>query len=141
MDRLTKEQRRKTMQAIKSKGSKIEKTLQNALKEKGYVFEKNYNKIKGNPDVAFLNLKIAVFCDSDFWHGYDWENKKFEFKSNRDFWWNKIEKNIERDEQVNKKLRNEGWTVLRFWGHEIKNNLDNCLIIIENSIGKNKRDE
>ncbi|MCF6184616.1 MAG: very short patch repair endonuclease [Bacteroidales bacterium] len=80
--------------------------------------------------------KIAVFCDSEFWHGKDWETKKYEIKTNRDFWYKKIERNIERDEEVNLKLKKEGWVVLRFWGKEILKNTENCVKKIETEILK-----
>lgn len=64
--------------------------------------------------------KVAVFCDSEFWYGYDWDNKKKEFKSHQGFWIPKIERNIERDKEVTEKLESEGWIVLLFWGNEIK---------------------
>ena len=83
-------------------------------------------RIYGNPDIAFIGLKIAVFCDSEFWHGYDWENRKQDFKSNQEFWIPKIERNIERDLEVNRRLKDEGWIVLRFWGKEIDKNTDKC---------------
>lgn len=78
-----------------------------------------------------MNKRIAIFCDSEFWHGYDWENKKSEFKVRREFWIPKIERNIKRDEEVTNRLTAEGWTVLRFWGKEIKNDLEGCLTRIE----------
>lgn len=77
----------------------------------------------GKPDICFKGLKIAVFCDSEFWHGYDWENRKNDFKSHQEFWIPKIERNIERDKEVTKALEDDGWTVLRFWGKDIKKNL------------------
>ena len=77
MDNLTKEQRKKTMQAIKSKNTKIEVTLRKELWERGYRYRINYNKLPGNPDIVFISKKIAIFCDGEFWHGYNWdENKK-----------------------------------------------------------------
>ena len=116
MDRHTPKQRRRNMQAVKSKGSKIEKTLGNALWKKGFRYRKNVNSIFGKPDFVFRKYKIAVFCDSEFWHGKDWETKKYEIKSNKEFWHKKIERNIMRDKEVNQKLKNDGWTVIRFWG-------------------------
>lgn len=134
MDILTKEQRSKTMRAIKNKDSKIEIKLREALWNKGARYRKNYKKIVGCPDIAFPSKKIAIFCDSEFWHGFDWDNKKNKIKSNRDFWIPKIERNIQRDKEVNRALKNEGWIVLRFWGKEIKKNLDHCVNKIINVI-------
>ena len=71
-----------------------------------------------------------MFCDSEFWHGYNWEEKKNEIKSHRDFWIPKIERNIERDKEVNAALEADGWIVLRFWGSEIKKNVDACVDLI-----------
>lgn len=136
-DHLTKEQRRKNMKAVKSKDSKIELILRKELWSRGHRYRKHYNKIPGKPDIVFIGKKIAVFCDSEFWHGKDWEERKKDFKSNKDFWHNKIERNIERDKEVNQELREKGWTVLRFWGSEIKNETMKCVSIIEKELQKN----
>lgn len=134
VDKLTPEQRKKNMQAIKNKGSEIERILQEALITKGYIFNTNDKSVFGKPDIVFHEKKIAVFCDSEYWHGWNWEVKKFEIKSNQDFWIAKIERNMERDKEVNEYLQNEGWIVLRFWGKEIKKNTEECLLKIENTI-------
>jgi len=130
-DKLTKEQRKKNMRAVKSKDSEIELKLRKELWKKGYRYRKHYNKVPGNPDIAFVGKKVAVFCDSEFWHGKNWSEKKKEFKSNKEFWHNKIERNIERDKEVNEKLEEIGWTVIRFWGQDIKNNVHKCIQKIE----------
>lgn len=119
MDKHTPEQRRKNMQAVKNKDSQIELTLRKALWERGLRYRKNVNKIFGHPDVAFIGLKVAVFCDSEFWHGHDWKNRKSDIKSNREFWINKIERNIQRDKEVTAALEADGWIVLRYWGKDI----------------------
>lgn len=134
MDNHTPEQRRKNMQAVKNKDSKIELLLRKELWHRGMRYRKNTSRVFGHPDIAFLGKKIAVFCDSEFWHGYDWENKRKEIKSNQSFWIPKIERNMQRDIEVTEKLESEGWTVLRFWGDEIKQNLKNCADIIETAI-------
>ena len=108
--------------------------LRKALWEKGYRYRKNYSKIFGKPDIVFLSKKIAIFCDSEFWHGYDWNKKKQEIHSNKDFWIAKIERNIERDIEVNDFLQTNGWKVLRFWGKDIETNLFNCVQKIENEL-------
>lgn len=135
MDNHTPEQRHKNMKAVKNSGSKIETMLQKELWHRGLRYRKNVKSIHGKPDIAFIGKKIAVFCDSEFFHGYDWENKQKEIKSNRDFWIPKIERNIQRDIEVNEKLRSEGWTVIRFWGNDIKRNLKECADIIEKALG------
>lgn len=140
MDVLTKEQRRKNMQAIKSKDTKIEMLLRHALWKKGYRYRKNYTRVTGKPDIAFPGLKIAIFCDSEFWHGFDWENSKYKISTNKKFWIKKIESNIARDHFVNKKLKEEGWIVLRIWEKEIKKNLSECLFNIEHIIDERKKE-
>lgn len=135
MDRLTKEQRHKNMKAVKNKDSKIELALRAALWEKGYRYRKNYSKLEGKPDIVLSKYKIAIFCDSEFWHGYDWNVKKNDIKSNREFWIKKIEGNIERDKKVNEILKNKGWKVLRFWGRDIQKNLDECIKKIDKETG------
>ena len=115
----TPEQNSAMMRNIKNKGSKIETTLQMELWHRGLRYRKNKKGILGNPDICFANRKIAVFCDSEFWHGYDWENRKADIKSNRDFWIPKIERNMERDREVTAALEADGWIVLRYWGKDI----------------------
>ena len=127
MTKKTPEQISYNMKQVKSKGSEIEVLLQKELWRRGLRYRKNVKSIEGKPDIAFIGKKIAVFCDSEFWHGYDWENRKNDFKSNTEFWISKIERNMQRDKDVTQKLQSEGWIVLRFWGKEIKKNLPVCL--------------
>lgn len=134
MDRLTKEQRRKNMQAVKNRGSEIEVLLAKGLWTIGLRYRKNDKSIFGKPDFVFKKYKIAVFCDSEFWHGKDWQKKKHEHKSNVDFWHKKISGNIKRDKEVNKKLTTDGWLVFRFWGKEIKEKPLICVRKIEEAI-------
>ena len=139
-DVLTPSQRRKNMQHIKSKDTKIEVILRKALWKKGYRYRKNYTKLPGNPDIALTKYKIAIFCDGEFFHGKDWEvlKPRLEKSNNSEFWISKISRNRERDNEVNKRLIFLGWTVIRFWGKDIKNNLDECLTVIEESIIDNE---
>jgi DNA (cytosine-5)-methyltransferase 1 len=134
MDVLSKEQRRKNMQAIKCKDTKIEIILSKALWHKGYRYTRNNNKIFGRPDIVFSKYKIAIFCDSEFFHGKDWETTKNNIKSNQDFWHNKIERNMKRDIEVNEQLQQNGWVVIRFWGEEIKKNTELCVLKISKII-------
>lgn len=138
-DKLTPEQRHKNMQRVRNKDSEIELLLRKELWRRGLRYRKNVKSITGCPDIAFKGLKIAVFCDSEFWHGYDWDNRKNDIKTNRDFWLKKIERNISRDEEVNLMLKNDGWLVLRFWGKEIKKNTSCCADIIEKNVKERKK--
>ena len=122
------------MQAIKNKDSRIELLLRKELWSRGLRYRKNCNGITGHPDIVFLGKKIAVFCDSEFWHGYDWANRKNDIKTNQEFWITKIERNIQRDIEVNEKLQSEGWVVIRFWGKEIQKNTQGCADIIEKAV-------
>ena len=123
----TKEQISYNMSRVRNSDTSLEIILSDALKKLGITtFVRNDKSIYGKPDIAFPAKKIAVFCDGDYWHGYNWELAQNEIKSNRDFWINKIENNIKRDRNVTEKLQNDGWTVLRFWGHEIKKELSYC---------------
>lgn len=134
MDRHTPEQRRKNMQAVKNKDSQIELMLRKELWSRGLRYRKNTNKVFGHPDVVFIGKKVAVFCDSEFWHGHDWENRKNDFKSHQEFWIPKIERNMQRDIEVTEKLTNDGWAVLRFLGEEITENVAACADMIEQSL-------
>ena len=138
-DRLTPEQRRKTMQAIRGKDTSIELKLRSELWKRGIRYRKNCKKVYGHPDIAFIGMKLAVFCDSEFWHGYDWESRKDSIQTNREYWIPKIERNIERDKEVNEKLESEGWTVMRFWGKEILKNTEQCADRIESFLKKSER--
>lgn len=136
MDILTKEQRKKNMQHIKAKDTKIEIILRKALWKKGYRYRKNYNKLLGKPDIVLPKYNIVIFCNGEFFHGKDWELLKNKLKksNNGEFWIKKISRNRERDDEINKRLSFEGWTVLRFWGEDIKKHTDECVKIIEETI-------
>lgn len=137
-DDLTPEQRCRNMQAIRSKDTTIELRLRKALWERGVHYRKNYKKLIGKPDIAITKYKIAVFCDSDYWHGYDWKNRNQRIKSNRDYWVPKIERNMERDREVTSALQNEGWLVLRFWEWQIRKHLSECVETILQAIESRK---
>lgn len=130
----TQEQIHFNMQRIKNKDSDIEQLLRRSLWKRGLRYRKNVKSVFGHPDIVFIGKKVAVFCDSEFWHGYDWERRKNDFKVRRDFWIPKIERNIERDKEVTRKLEQDGWLVLRFWGKEIKKDSEQCAELIEKAV-------
>ncbi len=136
MDRLTKEQRHKNMKNIKSKDTSIEVKLRKALWDKGYRYRKNYYALPGKPDIVLTKYKVVIFCDSEFFHGKDWEVLKpqLERGKNAEFWIDKISKNQRRDEEINKQLQFLGWTVIRFWGKEIMKNTEECVKVVEETI-------
>jgi len=138
MDVLTIDQRRKNMQAIRSTDTKAEITLTKALWAKGYRYRKHNKSVFGKPDLTFKGLRIAVFVDGEYFHGKDWENQKYRIKTNREFWWKKIEGNMRRDLLVINKLESDGWIVLRFWDKEILKNVSNCINQIEDVVNYKK---
>jgi DNA mismatch endonuclease Vsr len=131
MDNHTKEQRSRNMQAIKSQNTKIEIILAKAMWSRGLRYRKNDKSVFGKPDFTFKKHKIAIFCDSEFFHGKHWNVKKQIIKTNTEFWHEKISSNIKRDKLVNSTLRAEGWKVIRFWGNDIKKNAELCVNQIE----------
>lgn len=136
MDRLTKEQRHKNMSRIKNKDTKIEVLLRKKLWSEGIRYRKNHKDLPGKPDIAITKYKIAIFCDSEFFHGKDWDDLQLQLKrgNNAEFWINKIGKNRERDEEINKRLCSLGWTVIRFWGKDIAKNPDECVNVVKEAI-------
>ena len=124
------------MQRIKAKDTSIEVKLRKSLWGKGYRYRKNYDRLPGKPDIALTKYKIAIFCDSEFFHGKDWEvlKPRLEKSNNSQYWISKISRNRERDDEINKRLLFEGWTVIRFWGKEIQKNVDECVKVVEEAI-------
>lgn len=135
-DVLTKEQRHKNMKNIRSKDTSIELVLRKALWRKGYRYRKNYKLLPGRPDIVLTKYKIVIFCDSEFFHGKDWKvlKPRLEKGDNGEFWINKISRNMERDNEIDKRLLFEGWTVIRFWGSDIKKRTDECVKVVEETI-------
>lgn len=143
MDNLTPKQRHKNMKNIKSKDTSIEKRLRKALWNRGYRYRKNFKELPGKPDIVLTQYKIAVFCDSEFFHGKDWNELKVRIENgnNPEYWNKKILKNMERDERVNRELEYLGWKVIRFWGKEILKNTEKCVDAIEECIFEMRLDE
>lgn len=139
MDKLTKEQRRKNMQAVRSSGTVPEIILAKALFARGLRYRKNDKTVFGKPDIVFKSIKLAVFVDGEFWHGKDWSKRKLDHKSNINFWVKKIEGNIKRDKKVNRILKKQGWTVLRFWSKIVLKQKDLCVNKVVNAINANKQ--
>lgn len=134
MDNLTPEHRRKNMQNIRSKGTKPELTIFHELKKRKIYFAPHADKITGKPDLVFRRKKVAVFIDSDFWHGHP--DRYPPPKSNTDYWQAKVERNRRRDTEVNSALEAAGWTVLRMWAYDIKHDLPGCLERLLTAIGR-----
>ena len=128
------------MRKIHSKDTSIELLLRKALWHKGYRYRKNYKDLPGSPDIVLTKYKIAIFCDSEFFHGKDWEILKLRLEKGKNpgFWIKKIERNRNRDYENDKKLLFLGYTVLHFWGQDISKHTDECLQTIEEAIWDTK---
>ncbi|GGW38671.1 very short patch repair endonuclease [Arenibacter certesii] len=120
-------ERSKIMSKIRGKNTKPELIFRKALWKAGYRYRVNYKKLIGKPDILLKKYKTVLFIDGEYWHGYNWEEKKDSLKTNREFWIPKIERNIQRDEEVNEELKRMGYTVFRFWESEVNKELEDCL--------------
>ena len=135
-DNHTPENRSYNMSRIRSKDTSIEMILRKALWHRGIRYRKNYKGLPGTPDIAITKYRIAIFCDSEFFHGKDWEKLKLRLQngSNSSYWIKKIKRNRERDVEAEKALRFREWTVLRFWGEDIKKHTVDCVQVVEEAI-------
>lgn len=134
--RIPKAETSRRMSRIRSSNTKIERVLRAALTTEGLRYRKNYRKAHGSPDIAFISPKVAVFCDSSFWHGRHWAKLKKRLRTNKKFWVDKIAANMRRDRKVNRQLRKEGWIVLRFWEEDILKKTSWCLRKITDALAK-----
>ena len=128
--------RSENMRRIKSKDTTIEILLRKELWKRGLRYRKNVKDIYGKPDIVFKGKKLAVFADSEFWHGKQLLEGKYIPKTNTEFWVKKITRNIERGKEVNEKLKEDGWTVLRFWETDIRKKLLACADNVEEKLNK-----
>lgn len=116
--------RSEQMARVKSKNTSFEMLLRRELWRRGLRYRANDKTVFGKPDIVFKGKKIAVFVDSEFWHGKDYPNGRNIPKNNRDYWVNKIERNIARDSEVNRTLKKEGWKIIRIWSKDLKKDLE-----------------
>ncbi|MDY7394149.1 very short patch repair endonuclease [Aureibaculum sp. 2210JD6-5] len=118
--------RSKIMSKIRGKNTKSEVAFRKMLWNAGYRYRINYKKLIGKPDIVLNKYKTIIFIDGEYWHGYNWEERKKKVKTNRDFWIPKIERNMQRDREVNETLKQLGYKVFRFWEKEIKKEPERC---------------
>ncbi len=123
----TSAQRSRMMSKIRSKNTRPEMRLRKALWNAGLRYRIHRKDLPGRPDIVVKKLKIVIFVDGEFWHGYDWSTKREKIKSNRAFWIPKIERNMQRDREVNAELAQMGYQVFRFWEHEVKKEIGACI--------------
>ncbi|MGD0336214.1 MAG: very short patch repair endonuclease [Candidatus Omnitrophota bacterium] len=126
-----------TMSRIRSKGTTIESIMAMALKYAGFPFRRYYN-IFGKPDFVIVPLRLAIFCDSDFWHGKNWVKLRNKIRVNRGYWIPKIKRNIERDKEVTAELKRQAWLVMRFWESEIYTDINSCVEKIVRKVEQQK---
>lgn len=136
-DHLTSASRSFNMSRIRGKNTKAEILLRKALWTSNIRFRIHADLVTGKPDIFIKKYRLAIFIDGGFWHGYNWEHTRKRIRTNINFWIAKIERNIERDKSVNRILSEQGFTVMRFWDHEILKELPKCvnqvLLYIESS--------
>lgn len=122
---------RKRMSHVHLKGGKAENKLCKALWHEGIRYRKNFKELPGSPDIAITKYKIAIFVDGEFWHGYDWENRKRRLKRNRKYWIERIEENMQRDKKDDELLHEKEWKVLHFWEKMVLNETDYCVELVK----------
>jgi len=120
-------ERSKIMSQIRGKNTKPELVFRKALYKAGYRYRIDYKKLVGRPDIVLKKYKTVIFIDGEYWHGHNWEKRKAKIKTNREFWIAKIERNMQRDREVNQELSELGYKIFRFWESEIKNELEGSL--------------
>lgn len=132
-----------SMRKIRAKDTSIEIRLRKALWHKGFHYRKNYKGLPGRPDIVLMKYRIAIFCDSEFFHGKDWDilKRRLERGKNSEYWVKKIERNIQRDEEKDQQLNFLGWTVIHFWGKDILKDTEQCIRVIEETIFNQKMEE
>lgn len=123
-DIMSAEKRNALMARIGSRNTRPEILVSEELERRGLVFETHAGDLAGRPDVVFREALLAIFIDGDFWHG--WRFPLWEAKLSRR-WKEKISKTRERDQRNFRRLRREGWHVLRIWEHQIEQDLTRCI--------------
>ena len=124
-DKFDKKTRSTIMSKIRAKNTSLEVNFRKLLWKYGLKGYRIHYKLPGKPDIVFVSKRIVIFLDGDFWHGYNW--KKLGKIPPKEYWQDKIQKNIDRAKKYNRMLRKDGWNVLRFWEHEIKKNPEKCI--------------
>lgn len=128
--------------ASRKADTKPEVLLRKALHKAGLRYRKNRKDLPGVPDIVFTTAHVVVFVDGDFWHGKNWTHLKQKLKQghNANYWTKKIERNIARDREQNRRLRAMGWTVLRFWESDVYSNIPDVVHRIQISLVQKRAD-
>lgn len=136
-DNMTPEQRSRTMARIRSKNTGPELLLRQALHRRGLRYRIHVKSLPGRPDIVFIRARVAVFVDGDYWHGWNFLNWKDKLQP---YWREKIERNMSRDVERTAELESLGWLVVRFWEHEVKGNLQDCVDVVEAAVQRARHD-
>ena len=135
----TTRQRSHNMSRIRGKNTKPEIRFRKALWHAGVRYRSNHWRLPGKPDITLIKYQVVVFIDGSFWHGHDWDSRQSSIKSNRDFWIPKIERNMQRDREINQFYLSRGWTLLRFWDFEVDKELGVCVKKVMDAISSRHR--
>lgn len=122
------------MANVRLKRGRAETLLARALWHRGYRYRLNDKRLPGSPDIALHKYRIAIFVDGEFWHGQNWEERKARLRSNREYWIEKIEENIDRDLRNDRLLDCRGWASIHFWEKDVLRHLDDCVKEVEDLI-------
>lgn len=133
VDNMTPAQRRATMSKIRGRDTQLELAVRRELHRRGHRYRVHVAWLPGKPDIVFTRVKLVVFVDGDFWHG--WRFDQWQAKLGP-YWKEKIAGNIARDGRNAAKLRKEGWSVMRIWEHEIKADRARCIDRIERKLSR-----
>jgi len=133
----------KIMSSVRSEDTRPELLVRRRLWHRGYRYRKHYRKVEGNPDLAFPSVKLAVFIDGDFWHGNAWRVRGYDsledlFPSKTEWWVKKIRENMHRDDYVTETLKEDGWTVLRYWSSTIDQDVERVVDEIARTVDQLK---
>ncbi len=130
MDDMTPAQRRKNMRHIRSSDTKAEVLLRKRLYHEGFRYRKNWKELPGKPDIVLTKQRICIFVDGEYFHGKNWdsgEKERVQRGNNPLYWIPKIERNMERDREVEAALNELNWRVIRFWSRDVLKNPDECV--------------
>jgi DNA mismatch endonuclease Vsr len=134
----TPEERSRVMRAVKGKGTKAEDALRRLLRPLRLRFREHPANLPGRPDFANDRLRIAIFVDGDFWHGRWWRRGGKLPVSNRRYWVAKLQRNVERDRQADRRLRNSGWSVVRIWETDLLRDPRSVLDVVRRRISRRR---
>lgn len=126
MDRLTKEQRSRNMASVRGKDTKPELRVRSAVHRNGFRYSLHCKDLPGKPDLALPKYNTVIFVHGCFWHGHDCSKGKRP-ATNKGFWQEKLDSNVERDRRNQAALAESGWRVLVVWECEIEEGIDRAV--------------